>query len=104
MSTMCGYVLDTNGAAISNAEVLLLEAGDGAKTVDRTHSDVAGHFSLTEQKNGSYQLVVQSPGFSPLRRTVHIQAITAPDRCSRPIKVQMGVFGSCSSSWSAENE
>ena len=95
VSKLCGDALDVNGAVISRAEILLQD-NDG-KTLDRTHSDAAGHFLLPAEKAGNYKLVVQSPGFSPVRTTVHILSTAGSESCSRPIKVQMGAFGSCSS-------
>ena len=97
VSRVCGDVFDVSGALISNAEILLLEDSEMARILERTHTDVAGQFSLVEPKDGIYQLAVESPGFSPLRRTLHVRPAEGSG-CQRPIKVQMSIAGSCSSS------
>jgi hypothetical protein len=94
VSKLCGDALDVNGAVISKAEILL--QGNDGKILDRTYSDAVGHFLLPAEKAGNYKLLVQSPGFSPVRTTVHILSTAGSKSCFRPIKVQMDAFGSCS--------
>ena len=97
VETLCGEVADPVGAVISNADVLLMDDSPTPKVVRRTRTDLSGRFALQDAKDGTYQLLVRSPGFYPLQDLAHIQRLQAPDRCSRPVTVRLGLFGSCSS-------
>lgn len=90
---LSGEVLDTSGAAIPDAKVLLF---DSAETlVERLQSDSAGKFTSPYSLAGTYQLVVSRAGFTPLRRTLHAEPTDNPRRLAA-LSVQLGVFGTCS--------
>jgi hypothetical protein len=90
---LSGQVLDSSGAAIPDAKILLF---DPAETlVERLQSDNAGKFTSLHSLAGTYQLVVSSAGFTPLRRTLHAEPTGNPTRVS-VLTVQLGVSGSCS--------
>lgn len=97
VGNLCGTVVDAVGAVISGAEVLLLDASSNPNVLGRTRTDAAGRFALQDAKNGTYHLVVSSPGFYPLQEIVRIQSSRASERCSQPVSVRLGLFGSCSS-------
>lgn len=87
---LSGQVLDTSGAAISEATILLF---DPAETlVERLRSDREGKFTSPHQFTGTYQLVVSRPGFTSLRRTLR----AGPTGLSA-LTVKLAVFGGCSS-------
>jgi len=90
---LSGQVLDTSGAAIQDAKILLF---DRAETlVERLQSDRAGRFTSTHTLAGTYELVVSTAGFTPLRRTVQVEPAANSTRLSR-LTVELGVGGSCS--------
>ncbi|HET9320182.1 MAG TPA: carboxypeptidase-like regulatory domain-containing protein, partial [Bryobacteraceae bacterium] len=90
---LSGQVLDASGAAIPDAKILLFDPGE--TLVERLQSDNAGKFTSPHSLVGTYQLVVSSAGFTPLRRTLHAEPTGNPTRTSA-LTVQLGVFGSCS--------
>jgi hypothetical protein len=97
VETFCGKVVDPVGAVISNADVLLLDNSRTQRVLRETHTDIAGRFVLLDAKDGTYQLVVKSPGFDRLQEMVRIQNSQPSATCSRPVSVRLGLFGSCSS-------
>src|SRR5579864_5144295 len=58
--SVSGVVLDTTGAAIVGADVILKQQDT---ELSRTRSDSGGAFYFDGINPGSYQLVVQAPGF-----------------------------------------
>ena len=97
VESWCGKVVDPLGAVISNADVLLLDNGPNQKVLREAHTDNVGRFALQDARDGTYQLVVKSPGFDPLQETVQIDSSQASGPCLRPVSVRLGLFGSCSS-------
>ncbi len=80
-AAVSGRVLDPQGAAVVNAEVMLSGASQPTRTV-RSSGD--GAFSVSAVPPGTYQLLVQAPGFglatqdvvvgaAPLSLTVNLQ-------------------------------
>jgi hypothetical protein len=101
---VCGAIADVTGAVISNAEVLLLTNEEQIEVLDKTHSDRAGHFTLEEARDGSYQVVIKERGFHPLHRIVNIHAEGRSKGCRRPIEVRLGVADSCSTAGLSEDK
>src|SRR5271168_4729380 len=58
-----GSVTDALGRPVTNA-LVMLRAADG-RTVLRTTSGEHGRFKLRAQLPGTYELIVQKPGFKP---------------------------------------
>lgn len=85
---LSGSIADVAGASIAMADVLLLDSA--GKIVERLTSDNQGSFASPRPLDGTYQLIVTSPGFSPLHATV--QGKSDGGR----LTVQLGVMGTCS--------
>jgi Carboxypeptidase regulatory-like domain len=94
---LCGEVTDIAGAIIFGAEVLLMSNSPTRTPLEKTRTDTSGDFTLHDAKDGTYNLIVRSPGFDPLEQVVHIQNSHVPGHCSRPISVRLAPFGACSS-------
>ena len=58
--SVSGFVLDTSGAAIVGADVILKQPDT---ELSRTRTDNTGTFHFDDLKPGSYQIVVQASGF-----------------------------------------
>ena len=86
-----GRLIDAFGAGLAYREILLRDAGD--KLVKRIQTEGSGDFFSLDVADGTYQLVVQENGFTPVRRTVTID----PNGASSPLEVQLGRLGLCSS-------
>lgn len=94
VSNLCGRVVDSMGAAIAKAEVIL-DGGPGVEVLKRIQSDSSGGFTLGELKDGEYQLSVRSSGFHALQIPVRIQNTGSSKECAEPIYVTLGA-GACS--------
>jgi hypothetical protein len=90
---LSGQVLDAGDAAIPGAKILLFDPA--GTLVERLQSESAGKFTSAHSLAGTYQLVVSSAGFTPLRRTLRAEPTGNPSRLSA-LTVQLGVSGSCS--------
>jgi Carboxypeptidase regulatory-like domain len=66
---LSGHVVDSSGAAIGDASVVLIDPA--GEFVERLKSDRTGAFASAHLAAGTYQLVVSRAGFTPLRRIVH---------------------------------
>jgi hypothetical protein len=87
---LSGWVTDVTGAAIPAAEILLT---DPANTLaEQLKSDTEGRFASPHSFAGTYELIVRSPGFVPLRVTLHIATSMLPKRPSS-LNVQLGIVG-----------
>jgi hypothetical protein len=93
VSSLSGQVMDAGGAPIGRAKLSLYN--QDRVLVEQQISDEKGYFPSTKQLDGTYELVVRSPGFTPLRRTV--QASISIDK-GRPatLGIQLGIAGTCS--------
>jgi hypothetical protein len=60
-ATLTGVITDPSGAVIPNASVQLVDAASGSKRVTTTDSD--GYYTFASVAVGTYNLVVESPGF-----------------------------------------
>src|ERR1700746_166549 len=69
-----GVVLDTSGAAIVGAEVILKQQD---AVVSQTSTDNAGSFYFPDLTHGSYQIVVRHSGFR--------ETLTALEMGAKPI-------------------
>ncbi|MFZ0978036.1 MAG: carboxypeptidase-like regulatory domain-containing protein [Candidatus Acidiferrales bacterium] len=91
VSTICGDVADVVGAAVSNAQVMLLATGEDGEILEQTRSGARGQFALQEQHEGAYQLLVESLGFLPFLRVIHIEAAAPSQGCQQPIHIRLQV-------------
>src|SRR5277367_3832848 len=67
-----GYVLDTTGAAVSNASIEIRNLGTGSSfSVARTPE---GYWTVSGLTSGTYQITVSSPGFRMLRQNISYDA------------------------------
>jgi len=89
---LAGQVVDSGGAVIRHAKVLLIDH-DGA-LAEQMQDDGQGRFSSALSFAGTYQLVVSSEGFTPYRRTVHLEP-TSDSGGSSSLTVQLGLRGNC---------
>ncbi len=87
---LSGQVLDASEASIANAQILLFDLAGAL--VERLQSNREGKFTSTHRLAGTYQLVVSTPGFTPLRRTIHAESPNP----TQALTVQLGLMGSCS--------
>jgi hypothetical protein len=95
LNRLCGHVADSTGGVIGDASVFLFDNGDQPKMIESTRSDRSGGFLLQTPADGTYQLVVIEPGFSPLNRVVQILGGTS-EGCPHALRVKMEVAGGCS--------
>jgi hypothetical protein len=65
--TLVGSVVDPSGAAVTNAEVSVVQAATGAKRTVKTNEQ--GDFLIGSLQPGEYTLSVTSAGFKTLQRT-----------------------------------
>jgi Carboxypeptidase regulatory-like domain len=72
LARLGGRISDPSQVARAGANVFLLDSED--RPVKQTSSDRTGEFSFGALPSGVYQLVIQSPGFSPLRRTLAVDS------------------------------
>lgn len=93
IETLSGQVLDASGASIARAALSLYNTE--RQIVEQQISDEKGNFSSSKQLNGTYQLIVSSPGFTPLRRTVKAAGPKDKDRPTT-LGIKLGVAGACS--------
>lgn len=89
VSKLCGNLTDSLGAVISNGQIMLLENGEDAQILEQTQSGPMGKFDLNQPENGTYKLVIKSPGFRPFLRPIRFEAVGTSDRCQQPIRVEL---------------
>lgn len=65
--TLVGSVVDPSGAAVTNAEVSVVQKATGAKRTVKTNEQ--GDFLIGSLQPGEYTLSVTSAGFKTLQRT-----------------------------------
>lgn len=95
LEELCGEVVDSAGGAIA-ADIYLSEGGQNPAHVERIRSDSTGGFAWADSAAATYDLLVTSPGFTPLRTKVHLQPGPATT-CRRQLRIQLGILGACSS-------
>lgn len=93
ISSLIGQVLDPSGASIGRAKLSIYH--QDRVLMEQQISDEKGYFASTKQLNGTYELIISSPGFTPLRQTVRASGAQDKGRPSA-LRVQLGVAGSCS--------
>jgi hypothetical protein len=89
LGQICGDIEDIEGAVVPNAQVLLLASSEHAEIIEQTKSGVRGQFALQERHEGTYQLLIKSPGFQPYLRPVEVQAIRMAEGCKQPLHVRL---------------
>ena len=89
---LCGQVVDAASASIGDATISLYDENATPKLIGQTRSNAAGNFSMPTSVPGMYELIIASPGFTTLRKRVHVDASNR-SACSRPVKVQLVVVG-----------
>ncbi len=92
-SNLCGKITDVMGAVIPRAQVILLAVEEDAEILGQTQSGVGGDFALSQPKNGTYQLLVKSPGFRPYLRAIRVKANVTSRGCQQPISLKMDFIG-----------
>jgi hypothetical protein len=87
ITQLSGTVVDTSGAVIAGATVLVRSTnGTVHKTIE---SNASGSFSISKISTGSYRLVVSKPGFETKEVPVTIGATEAP----APLRIALAVGG-----------
>jgi hypothetical protein len=89
VSKLCGDVADGAGGVISDAQVMLLANGENAEILDQTRSEADGQFALRGHNEGTYLLLVKSPGFQPFMRVMHMDTSGISEGCQQPINVRL---------------
>lgn len=97
LDEVCGKVNDSEGGVISRAQVWLQPVGSDiassdamlTQSSDEILTSDAGEFSFQERREGTYQLIVQSLGFRPYVRQIHLRPSGASAGCSQPAHVVM---------------
>jgi hypothetical protein len=89
---ICGSAADSEGAAVSNAQVILLDGGEGAKILKRTTSGTNGEFALLDIADGKYKLLLKSPGFRPFLRVIHVHGASTAASCQQPLRVRLDMI------------
>lgn len=84
---LSGFVRDATGAAISDAQILLLDLSD--RIIEQSRSDHTGGFALNSTETGTYQLMVMSSPFTTLRTNV----IVNPQSTPRQVVAELGFTG-----------
>jgi len=92
LDKICGAVTDSEGAVISKAQVMLLADGEDAITLEQMQSGTHGQFAFVDQPEGTYQLLVKSPGFRPFLRIIHLQSAGISGSCQQPIPIRLEVM------------
>jgi Carboxypeptidase regulatory-like domain/TonB-dependent Receptor Plug Domain/TonB dependent receptor-like, beta-barrel len=82
---LSGAVVDTSGAAIAGASVMVRSADGSVQKL--TQSDSNGSFSISGLSAGGYQLVVSSPGFETNEMPVTIGTTAEPP----PLRISLAV-------------
>ena len=67
---LSGVVLDSQGAVVSCAEVVVYDAN--RSLIDRATTDKRGEFTLQELPAGSYEVSASKSGFTPVRHAVRV--------------------------------
>jgi hypothetical protein len=65
--SLLGTVTDPQGAAVAGAKVTVTAAATGVKQT--VEADGAGLYSFPNLQVGTYDVLIEAPGFKPLRRT-----------------------------------
>jgi hypothetical protein len=84
-----GHVVDVTGGAISNADILLIDAG--GSLVQQARTGRTGSFDSPSPPDGTYQLLVRSNGFS----TAHATLTFDSNGPSSPVAFQLDFIGQC---------
>jgi hypothetical protein len=92
LDKICGAVTDSEGAVVSNAQVTLLADGEDPKILEQTRSGTSGQFALLDPPDGTYQLLIKSPGFRPFLRLIRVQHIGKSGSCQQPLPIRLDVM------------
>ncbi len=83
--TISGTISDPNGQAVPNATVLVIDASRGATRTFTTNGE--GLYRATFLPSGTYQVVVEAPGFKKAIRDGVVVEISASVQVSIPLEV-----------------
>lgn len=87
---ICGDVVDREGSMVEGAQFWLLQGGDNGTFVKQALSDPSGHFTVNEDREGTYQLIVGLRWWaSSVMRVVHLVAPSSADDCKEPIHIRL---------------
>ena len=85
ITQLSGTVVDTSGAVLAGASVMVRSADGSVQRL--TQSDSNGSFSISGLSAGSYQLVVSSPGFETKEMPVNLGTTGEP----APLRISLAV-------------
>jgi len=91
LDKLCGVVTDSEGGVVSNAQVILLAGDDDTKVLERTQTGTEGQFTFPDQRDGTYQLLVKSPGFQPFLVLIHVKNEGTSQTC-RPTPIHLATI------------
>ncbi len=77
-ASVLGYVRDSSGALVSNAEITLINQNTQGKVLLKTNSE--GAFEFTDVKVGQYHVTAQAPGFNTADTALFTVQVSARQR------------------------
>jgi hypothetical protein len=89
VSNICGDVLDSQGAPVRDARVIVTDIDRRGKILDQSVGDPRGGFALPGIAAGTYRMLVTSRGWVPYLREVHVQPAGSSGTCVDPMHVQL---------------
>jgi len=92
VNKICGDVVDHAGRIVERAQFWLLQGGDNGTAVKQALSDPRGEFTVNEEHEGTYQLIVRPRESvrSIIISLVHLVAPNSSDECENPIHIRLG--------------
>ncbi|MDE3170858.1 MAG: carboxypeptidase regulatory-like domain-containing protein, partial [Acidobacteriota bacterium] len=89
VAAVCGDILDSMGAAIGNARVLLLDDKRRGAVLADASSNSSGKFALPGIAAGTYRLLITYPGFAPFLLEIHLKPDGNARTCRDPMHIQL---------------
>lgn len=91
VNKICGDIADHAGRIVEGAQFWLLQRGDDGIALKQALSDPRGDFTVNEEEEGTYQLIVRPGMFeSSMMRVVHLIAPSSAVDCKQPIHIRLG--------------
>jgi hypothetical protein len=92
LSKICGDISDSDGGAIANADVFLVESTDSQRVIEQTKSRSKGQFTLESLETGNFWLLIRSAGFQPLLQPIRIDKAGPLSGCAEPFHAHLKVL------------
>src|SRR6266851_378324 len=92
LDKICGDIADSEGAVVSDAQVLLVASGKETQALKQTKSGVKGQFAFEVRHNGAYQLIIKSAGFQPFLSSIRVEVTAPGESCRNPIRAILKVM------------